>query len=328
MKILIPAPEHVDSFAHNVAHTLRAMGHEVHSAPLTLSRVLPRLRTTAYDLWARSSANARTVEERWAVSAAAERKPDMVLAVTQQLSEHTLYRLGELGVRWRVAWWGDAPSNMKRLGLLTPGWDAMFLKDRVAVDKLRRVGRNAHFLHEAMNPAWHRPVATRRTDDIVVIGSWYAYRQALATRLLDEGVSIRAYGARPPFWRLPGMHRISVGGYITGDDKSRAFGEGLACLNSMDFAEGNSLNCRAFEIAGAGGLQLIEHRPAIEDCFEIGRELLAFNTLEELLAHIEWARRSPAEANAVREAGARRALAEHTYAHRLTTILATLEGRA
>ena len=73
---------------------------------------------------------------------------------------------------------------------------------------------------------------------------------------------------------------------------------------------------------GAGGLQLIEYRTAIEECFEPGKELLTFSTFDELLAHIETASREPAAMTAIRAAGAQRALAQHTYRHRLETILA------
>ena len=102
------------------------------------------------------------------------------------------------------------------------------------------------------------------------------------------------------------------------------FGEALGCLNTFSLAEGNSLNCRAFEIAGAGGLQLIEYRPAIEECFEPGKELLTFSTFEELMAHIEWARKDPNAMRDIRKAGARHALAAHTYKHRLEIILNAL----
>jgi spore maturation protein CgeB len=113
--------------------------------------------------------------------------------------------------------------------------------------------------------------------------------------------------------------------YIVREGKSRVFGEALACLNTFQLSEGNSLNCRAFEIAGAGGLQLIEFRPAIQACFEPGKEVLTFSTFEELLAHIERARRDPAAAKSIREAGARRALGEHTYRHRLERMFKLLD---
>ena len=105
------------------------------------------------------------------------------------------------------------------------------------------------------------------------------------------------------------------------EEKSRVFGEALACLNSTHITEGNSLNCRAFEIAGAGGLQLIEYKPIIEKCFEPDKEVLVFKTYEQLLSHIERANRFPKEIAQIRLAGAKRALSEHTYEHRLKTIL-------
>jgi spore maturation protein CgeB len=98
----------------------------------------------------------------------------------------------------------------------------------------------------------------------------------------------------------------------------------MACLNSTSLAEGNSLNCRAFEVAGAGGLQLIEAKPIISECFEPGVELLVFDTLDELEGHLDRARKAPVEMERIREAGARRALAHHTYAHRLGAILEAL----
>jgi spore maturation protein CgeB len=211
--------------------------------------------------------------------------------------------------------------------MLDPGWDVVYIKDAAAVAKLKLVGRNAHLLHEAMNPLWHKPVASQANDTIAVAGNSYAFRQAICLRLMENGINVALYGGHPPVWSDPIYRKAHTGKYIVREEKSRVFGEALACLNTFQLAEGNSLNCRAFEIAGAGGLQLIEYRPAIEQCFEPGKELLAFSTFEELMGHIERARKEPKAMQTIREAGARRALAEHTYEHRLKTILRQLEGR-
>lgn len=166
-----------------------------------------------------------------------------------------------------------------------------------------------------------RPVAGQCNNSIAVAGNSYAYRQAVCLQLMKRGVDVGLYGAKPPRWSDPVYRKAHTGRYIVREEKSRVFGEALACLNTFQLAEGNSLNCRAFEIAGAGGLQLVEDRPAVVQCFEPGRELLTFGTFEELVAHIDRARKEPARMRAIREAGARRALAEHTYRHRLATIL-------
>jgi spore maturation protein CgeB len=327
MKILIPAHAHLDNFEENVSHSLKAMGHDVLTAPRSLSQG-PFLRwTNAYgEVLGKFGIDLPSAAERWALAAARYFRPDLVLALTQQLSEETLVRLKSSGVKHCVAWWGDAPANLKRRGLLTRGWDLLFLKDRDAVEKFRRVGVEAFHLHEAMNPAWHKPLASVANESIVVAGNWYAYRQALVARLTNNGVPIEAYGPPPPRWALPEIKKLHCGQFIEREVKSRIFGQALGCLNSSPFGEGNSLNCRAFEIAGAAGLQFIEHRTAIQDCFEPGREVLVFKTFEELLGQIEWARKAPREAARVRAAGARRAAAEHTYQHRLRAILELVRG--
>src|SRR5262249_29683012 len=168
-------------------------------------------------------------------------------------------------------------------------------------------GRNAHLLHEAMNPDWHKPVASSRNGDVVIVGNYYAFRQALALRLLENKIPVQLHGFAPPAWAHDRIRQLHSGRYIVRSEKSRDFGEALACLNSFSLAEGDSLNCRAFEIAGAGGLQIIEYRPAISECFEPGKELLTFGTFEELTDCINRARRSPTELDKIRESAARRA---------------------
>ena len=175
-----------------------------------------------------------------------------------------------------------------------------------------------------MNPAWHKPVAEQTNENVVVAGNFYGYRQFLVRELLQRGVKLAFYGGRLPRWVYPEIRRMHAGRYIVREEKSRVFGEAMACLNSTQIIEGNSLNCRAFEVAGAGGLQLMEYKPIISECFEPGKEILMFDSLDELMGHIERARRFPGETKKIREAAARRAHAEHTYKHRLERIFAHL----
>lgn len=321
MRIIIPAPEKPDCFAHNVAFTLRHMGHEVLTPPAPPIRRLERIRGIVHELRARGSQEYVSPEEKWLLDATKRYRPAMVLALTQILAESTLVQLKKDGVRYRIAWWGDPPANMVRWGLLSPEWDAVYAKDRVLVEKLCRVGCNAQLLHEAMNPAWHRPVASQDSEAIVVAGNWYGFRQALVARLLEAGERVDMYGPPLPRWGMPALRRLHTGRYITMNAKSRVFGAAMACLNNLSFAEGDSLNCRAFEIAGAGGLHIMEYRPAISECFEIDKELKVFRTFDELLTVLEWCRTSPLEVAAMRRAASARALADHTYEIRLRAIL-------
>lgn len=327
MKMFIPAPTYEDSFSDNVAAALQTMGHEVRTLGFVSHRRYWSLPRYAWRVGMGLLVGDRPgALDRKVLRVAREFKPAAVLATTGDWHPETLAALGRLCPGRMALWWGDAPANSRRWGLLDPSWDFVYVKDRAAVAKLRLAGRNAFLLHEAMNPAWHRPIAAHANDRIAVAGNYYAFRQALVIRLIGEGVSLDLHGPKPPRWSRPEIRKLHSGRYVVREEKSRVFGEALACLNSFSLAEGNALNCRAFEIAGAGGLQLIEYRTAVEECFEPGKELLTFATFDELMAHIERSRKEPDAMKAIRAAGARRALAEHTYRHRLETILGQLDG--
>lgn len=323
MKILIPNIATQDNFADNVAFTLRAMGHEVVTAPRLTSASGSRVVNLFRDIAARAFPDRWTKAEQWAVAAAREHRPDVILCLTQALREEVLAALRAEGVRRLFAWWGDPPANMTRMGLLALGWDRIFLKDGAAVRKFRAVGLPADHLHEATNPAWHRRLFKSAGTDVVVAGSCYGYRQFLSTVLIERGVPLAIYGPAPPAWSAPAVRAAHRGRFIVKDEKSLIFGEGLACLNSTTLSEGDSLNCRAFEIAGACGLQLIEDKPSVSECFEPGREVLVYRSVDEIEDHLARAMREPDWAMKIRQAGQDRAYAHHTYEMRLQTILAT-----
>lgn len=322
MRIFIPAFSYEDSFVDNVQTTLTDMGHQAqtlgpiyHEKYFSLPRYASRLVTQLI------AGDKPTYHDYKILKFAREFKPDMVLSTTGALHPIVLEELGKIVRGRRVLWWGDTPANSQKWGILDAGWDVVYIKDQIAVNKLRMVGRNAHLLHEAMNHRWHKPLAEQKNGAVVIAGNYYAFRQAIILRLLKDGVTLQLYGSPPPRWSHPDIKKHHIGRLIFKEEKSRMFGEGMACLNTFNLSESNSLNCRAFEIAGAGGLQLIEYRPAIEECFEPGRELLVFKSYEELLDGIHRAKTYPQEMKSIRCAGARRALAEHTYRHRLEIIL-------
>ena len=327
MRFLIAAPMYPDSFADNVASALRACGHEVYVPPATsATRYQSRISALYLAIRQRSLKRYRSSLEKWIVRSAKTYRPDVVLAITQVLQEEVLRDLKRLGVRLRVAWWGDAPGNIRGRGLLSSEWDFIFLKDPDAVRKFRLVGLNAHMLHQAMNPRWHRQVAAQANSSVAVVGNLYGYRQFLVMHLRRKGYSVGLYGGRVPVWATPEIRQLHTGKYVVKEEKSRVFGEAVACLNSTSPVEGNSLNVRLFEIAAAGGLQIMEHKSILPECFEPGREVLVFNSLDELDGHVDRALRAPDEMKRIRDAAAVRAASEHTYEVRVRKMVNVLNG--
>ncbi|MEM9732246.1 MAG: glycosyltransferase [Pseudomonadota bacterium] len=323
MRVLIPYPAAPDSFQDNVAYTLQKLRHEVLTAPLSLrsksgpgSLLLERAMLRAFPRrWNRF--------ERWVVKAAQEFKPQMVLCLTQSLREEVLRALKLAGVERCVVWWGDPAANIRDMGLLSDHWDALYIKNPMVVQKLRAVGLNAHLMHEACNPDWHLPQNKARDGSIAIVGNCYGYRQFISHRLIEQYDDVRIYGPAVPHWGLESVKASHQNKYVVKQEKSAVFDSAALCLNSTNFTEADNLNCRAFEICGAGGLQAIENKPAVAMCFEPDKEVLVYNTVEEIVELAHRAQRDTKWAQAIRDAGHRRAHSEHTYEDRLKKILAS-----
>ena len=297
------------------------MGHDVTTMTPVSNRFLDNKAVQLYKMvkqYALPGANSS--QENWLLKKIRTGSFDLVVTLTQALSESVLQQIKQKNIT-TVAWWGDTPANMKKTGLLVDGWDKIYIKDANAVNKMSGVGLNVELMHEAMNPDWHKPLYQNINDQVVVAGSFYNYRNYLVHALIDRGCKITAYGRPPSRWAYKNVLAAHTNTYVTREAKSLVFGEGLACLNSTDMSEFNSLNCRAFEIAGAEGLQFLEYRPMAESCFDLDKELKTFTSIDEILDLVEWATKYPNEALQVRQKGRKRVLAEHTYQHRLEKII-------
>jgi spore maturation protein CgeB len=321
MRVIIPSYSLPDNFTENVAFTLRSMGHEVLTAPVP-SRIIDQRVMHVLQLgYEKFVPTWLPPQEKWLIKVYKQFKPELMIALTHSVSEETLLMLNKEGVK-NIAWWGDTPANMRKQGLLCKGWDHIFIKDKYAVFKLKTVGLNAHFLPEAMNPAWHKILHDGIGTDIVFAGNTYDYRHFLIRRLLDGGCNnIKLYGNRPPRWADRDIKDLFQNKFIVKEEKSKVFGAAAVCINSTAMSEGNSINCRTFEIAGAGGLQIMEYRQAIEDCFEPGKEILTYSSIEELLDKLKFYNEHTESSLAIRNAGYRRTISSHTYRHRLDEIM-------
>ena len=169
----------------------------------------------------------------------------------------------------------------------------------------------------------------RPSEEVVFIGAAYPNRVDALLSLHRSGVPIRAYGrdwSHAPFDRLR-TWKMERPDLPWGRDIDRASSYGImsgasAALNLHGVQDGFTM--RTFEACGSGALQIID-RPDVAMHFETGTELVAFDSPEERL---ELCRRAIADRvwrDSIASAGQRRALAEHTFAHRAQSLKATWE---
>jgi spore maturation protein CgeB len=324
MRFLIPNFCPPDTFVDNVSYTLRAMGHEVINMGLKSNPALDSpYRRLKGKVIQKITGNNLSFQEKWLKKNLRTIRPDVVLCLTQSLSPETLAQIQSERML-AVSWWGDTAANMKGRGLLVDGWNLIFIKDGFAASKLKMIGLPAFHLFEAMNPAWHKPLREQAHNRVVIAGSFYDYRNYLVSKLIQEGIPLDLYGGRLPRWTDKKIESLHSRKFVVREEKSKVFGEGLAVLNSTAMSEFDSVNCRAFEAAGCGALQIMEYRSAIESCFEPGKEILLYKSFGELIELLARAEKYPQEMKKIREAAARRAIAEHTYRHRIELILAKI----
>lgn len=194
---------------------------------------------------------------------------------------------------------------------------------RSETEMLKRHNIEASFVPNGFDPDLaQRP--TRRSGEIVFVGSRYPNREALLQHLQDAGLPVRAYGrqwSHHPFdrfrtWelsrpKLPSHRDIPLA------TAYKVQAEAAAAINIHGLQAGVAM--RTFEVPGMGGLQLAD-RHDISEFYDIGTEVLVFSNQEELLDLANRALLDRVWSEAIREAGRRRSLAEHTFAHRITKL--------
>jgi spore maturation protein CgeB len=317
-----------DSLEWHVMDTLHAMGLTAgffqaepgFSRTPTLNRVLNKLAAT----YLREPE--RRIERRL-LAGVGEFQPTLILVIQgKQLSPKTVAKLRSVTQAPIACWCQDAVTSLGRQFLLGAGYDMVFVKDRYMESLFSRMVRSTMFryLPEACNPRVHRPVELNATDqeryscDVMIAGTLYYYRQEILRQL--SGIDLRVWGTRPRWlqYQLPGTHQ---GSGVVMNEKAKAMRGARICLNPLHFGEVNALNCRAFEIAGCGGFQLVSAVPVIAEHFQPGAELVTFNSAAELVEQVHHYLRHPEVAAQIAGRGQLRAHRDHTYEIRLREIL-------
>ena len=86
-----------------------------------------------------------------------------------------------------------------------------------------------------------------------------------------------------------------------------------------------AVNQRVFDVPAAGAFLLTDHRRQIERLFEPDTEIALFRNVEEIPGQLERFLADPEGRRRVVKAGRARVLAEHTYEHRLSALMAAIQ---
>jgi spore maturation protein CgeB len=167
------------------------------------------------------------------------------------------------------------------------------------------------YLPEGANPEIHRPLDLEQTIDVSFVGQCYGNRPGIIRRLGEAGIRVEAFGYGWPAGPL------SIEGMVRIYSQSR-INLGFGGVDGYD--ETYCLKGRDFEIPMSGGLYLTEYHPELETVYDLGREIVTYRGFDDLVERTRQLLAHPDEAEAIRQAGFRRARREHTWEMRFEKV--------
>ena len=326
MKIAVVGPIGQDSFADNLINTFGRMGHEVKALGATRPPLPIRRVNSLVSLLSDGLRSIDGYRQRSMAETVTEFRPDLLLTIDRRLHPVVIDAAHSVGAKVAL-WFPDATSTMGNHDMFLAGYDRIYLKNPDLVRDLAGIqGLPVKHLPEAANSSWHRSELPYGTvSEVVMAGNAHPTRAVLIDRLIGDGIPVRLYGAPTPGWvDFPRVHSAHTGRYLAGQEKADVFRSARAVLNNLHPAEAAGMNCRLFEAAAAGAAVVVEHRPGLDDLFDVDREVFGFSSYEELITTLRTLLDSPEAGRPVADAAAARAHRDHTYELRIDSILADL----
>ncbi len=327
MKITVIGPQFPDSFARNITFTLEKMGHQVFAIEGRKTRHNQgRYVSAFYRLAPKAFPSLETRLHAEVLEQVAAQRPACVLITYDFFSPQMVQKIKLAAKAPVLCWYIDAPANLRAGNLFLCDYDAFFLKEPQLVETMtRKLGLPAHYLPEACNPHWHKPVTPTKEQlaeygcDVASQGTLHPYRAKFFEGLLEFDVRI---------WGFSASNNVEIasrkffqGKYVAEQEKAIAFASAKLFVNAMHFAEARGVNNTLFEAAACGVMQLCDERPTLGEFFKPNEEVVTFTSRSELVEKIRYYLNHETERKAIGRAASRRAHAEHTYEKRLTEML-------
>jgi spore maturation protein CgeB len=263
-----------------------------------------------------------------------EKPIDILICMAQApISARALTELRSRGVI-TVLWFVEDYLRFTYWREMARYYDFVFtIQKGECIERIRAAGAGeVHYVPTACDPSFHAPITLSEEDKkrwgspISFVGAGYHNRQNMFASLSNYPFKIwgSEWPTGRPFDRLvqEESRRVAPEEYI------KIFNATDININLHSSSErdgvdpsGDFVNPRTFELASCGAFQLCDNRSLLTECFEVGKEIVTFNNLDELKQLIHYYQDKPEERRAVSERARARVLKDHTYQRRLEQML-------
>lgn len=241
-------------------------------------------------------------------------------------------------------WYCNASYQFDLIEELAPAYDYCLVPERYRLDDYRRVGANPIYLQEAANPTFYHRMDVPEDYAVTFVGMRYGDRPQFVEHLWKRGVPVHVWG---PGWRdaqekkQPAWKRLlgdkshipdhAVGAPLSDDEMVALYSRSKISLGFSSCGETHrsrerilQIRLRDFEGPMCGAFYTMEDMEEMYAFFEPGKEMVFYRDAEHLAELAAYYLRHDAERERIREAGHRRALAEHTWQKRFEKLFAEI----
>ena len=322
--------------AHHAARALSALGYDVITADMTsLNPFYERVWRTAAPEQRQAAFQDQLMAfaGEYVTFLAQTEQPGLVLSLAQApLNRQALEKLRGLGVV-SAFWFVEDYRLMGYFRHLAPYYDYFFhIQGRSMEAELDRLGHTDYlYLPLAADENLFRPIndserlAPYRAD-LSFMGAGYPNRRIFFNQLLDYDLKI--WGSDWDLSSPLGGRVQDQGRRVSTEETVLIYNAARINLNlhSSVFSdgldkEGHFVNPRTFEVAACGAFQLVDRRRPLENHFDLDREIITFDSVPDLKEKIDHFTRHPEQCVAIAEKARQRVLAEHTFRHRMRTMI-------
>ncbi|MHB1175647.1 MAG: CgeB family protein [Sulfuriferula sp.] len=225
--------------------------------------------------------------------------------------------------RKHVLWLTDAPTLSA--GDCAP-FEHIYLSDTGYAEDLLKVIEPARYRGElafACHPKVHRPAPTADYPaGCCFIGNNDSRRDVWLQGLIAANVRPIVYGnyflRTRLFWQHPLLFHPALANAKMGEVYARY----RVALNLHAQVVRHGTNMRSFECAAYGIPQVVDYRDGLAQYFEPDTQMLVSHTPEQMADQVKYLLAHPDAAAGMAQRAREHALAQHTYYHRLLSILA------
>ncbi len=264
------------------------------------------------------------------LSLAAKIEPDMIFLILQedQICLETLEKLRGNG-HFVVNWFGDDHWRFDSFtSRYAPNLDVCITTDKFSLQKYQDLGQG-----NVIQSQWASLDSNIEFEnvsynfEVSFVGGASPFRRWFVGELQDRGLKVECFGSGWESGKVSykQMERIFVSSKINLNisnsiqfDVRYLLANPRNILNTFRNPKNMSqVKARVFEIPAQGGFELTDYVPALEDYFDIGKEIICYGDVDEAAMLAKYYLSNQSEREKIKFAGVKRARLQHTFSHRI-----------